>query len=52
MSYAINIEWYNEIKDLVPTENPWYYENHTMVEVDILDEAEFVRVSTELGWMV
>ena len=53
-NYSINIDWYNEIKNLVPmanpefiTEGPWAGQ----VEVDILDEAKFEQVSKELGWM-
>lgn len=55
INYSIKNEWYEEIKNLVPmanpefiTEGPWAGQ----VEVDVLDEAEFERVSKELGWMV
>ena len=52
---AINVKWYNEIKNRVKTANPWFYKNDYgfrtfMVEVDV-EEEEFNRVSTELGWM-
>jgi hypothetical protein len=50
MNYCIRNEWYEEIKNLVPTANPEFYGN--MVEVDVLDEAKFEEVSKELGWMV
>ena len=50
INYAIRKEWYEEIKDLVSTANPEFYDN--MVEVDVLDEAKFEEVSKELGWMV
>ena len=50
INHTIRNEWYEEIKDLVPTANPEFYDN--MVEVDVLDEAKFEEVSKELGWMV
>lgn len=54
-NYTININWYNEIKNLGITENPYIYKDEffgfEMVEVDILDEAKFIEVSKELGWM-
>jgi hypothetical protein len=50
MNYTIRNEWYEEIKNLVPTANPEFYGD--MVEVDVLDEAKFEEVSKELGWMV
>lgn len=50
INYTIRNEWYEEIKNLVPMANPEFYDN--MVEVDVLDEAKFVEVSKELGWMV
>jgi hypothetical protein len=50
MNYCIRNEWYEEIKNLVPTANPEFYDN--MVEVDVLDEVKFEEVSKELGWMV
>jgi hypothetical protein len=56
-SVAINRNWYNEIKDRVTTENPYFYTeeygsytNREMVEVDV-NEEEFEKVSAELGWM-
>ena len=51
---TINQNWYNEIKDRVPTANPYFYTDPVcgkMVEVDV-DEPIFERVSCELGWMV
>lgn len=54
-NYSINIDWYNEIKNLVPMENAEIItEGHYagQVEVDVLDEAKFEEVSKELGWMV
>jgi hypothetical protein len=50
INHTIRNEWYEEIKDLVPTANPEFYGN--MVEVDVLDEVKFEEVSKELGWMV
>lgn len=56
MTVAINHEWYNEIKDLVATANPRSYIEiqcgikRAMVEVDV-NEAEFDKISKELGWM-
>ena len=50
INHTIRNEWYEEIKNLVPTANPEFYGN--MVEVDVLDEAKFEEVSKELGWMV
>ena len=53
-SYAIPLEWYNEIKDRVPHGEPYFYEDkafgRTGVEVDV-DEDIFNQVSKELGWM-
>lgn len=48
-NYSISVEWYNEIKNLVPMENPCFITNQ--VEVDILDEELFERISIKLGWM-
>ena len=53
---AINVDWYNQIKNRVKTENPWFYKTHYgyrehfMVEVDV-EEEQFNAVSRELGWM-
>ena len=47
-NYTINLNWFNEIKHLVPNANAYHYDN--MVEVDV-DEEAFIRVSKELGWM-
>ena len=55
-SYAMNKKWYEEIKDKVTTENPYFYtetwgsEEREMVEVDV-NEEEFEAVSKELGWI-
>lgn len=54
INYTIKNEWYNEIKNLVPMANPEFITEGYwagQVEVDVLDEAEFERVSKELGWM-
>ena len=48
-NYSISVEWYNEIKNLVPMENPCFITNQ--VKVDILDEELFERISIKLGWM-
>ena len=53
-NHSININWYNEIKGLGITANPDFITEGFyagQVEVDILDEAKFVEVSKELGWM-
>ena len=50
---TISAKWYNDIKDLVKTENPYFYtDSHRgeMVEVDVA-EADFVVTSRRLGWM-
>lgn len=55
-SYAMNKKWYEEIKNKVTTENPYFYtetwgsEEREMVEVDV-NEEEFEAVSKELGWI-
>ena len=55
-SYAMNKKWYEEIKDRVTTENPYFYtetwgsDTREMVEVDV-NEEEFEAVSKELGWI-
>ena len=54
--YTINIEWYNEIKDLIKCENVYiYYDeksfyNCQFVELDV-NEEEFIYHSKQLGWM-
>lgn len=55
VNYTICIEWYNAIKDLTPTADPYfitkgYDAGH--VEVDILNEEQFKEISKELGWML
>ena len=53
-NYSININWYNEIKGLGITANAEHITEGFyagQVEVDILDEAKFIEVSKELGWM-
>lgn len=50
---AITKRWYDEIKGRVKMENEYFYTSEVWgeeVEVDV-DEEEFNRVSTELGWM-
>ena len=52
--YSIRKDWYNEIKDLVPTANPYFITDGTYagdVEVDILDEEKFLEASKGLGWL-
>lgn len=54
-SYAIPEYWYNDIKDIVPHGEPYFYEgggivNKIWVEVDV-DEETFIKVSKERGWM-
>ena len=56
-NFAISLNWYNEIKDLVPHGEPELIENMHFgpsarpgVEVDV-DEDIFRKVSTDLGWM-
>ncbi len=51
---SINIDWYNEIKALVPMANEEFITEGPyagQVEVDVLDEAKFEEVSKKLGWM-
>ena len=53
---AINATWYNEIKNLVPCANPYFYAsrifaNTVEVEVDIENIDLFNEVSKRLGWM-
>lgn len=53
-NYSININWYNEIKDLGITANAEHITEGVFagqVEVDILDEAKFIEISKELGWI-
>ena len=52
-SITINKNWYNEIKTLVKTTNPYFYTENgvEMVEVDV-DETAFDKASKEMGWMV
>ena len=51
-NYTITKTWYEDIEDLVRTEDPFFYmENgREMVEVDV-DEEEFLRISEDLGWL-
>ena len=55
-TYAINEKWYNEIKDIVPHGEPFFYEEEgwslKFVEVDIYDETLFIETSKKLGWML
>lgn len=52
VSVAISREWYNEIKDCVKTENPYFYteNNRNYVEVDV-ELKPFNKISLELGWI-
>ena len=54
VSCSISRKWYEEIKDLVKTENPFFFQDkiygREAVEVDV-DEEAFIRVSKKLGWM-
>ena len=54
ISVAISETWYNEIKDLITVENPYFYisnvYNKPWVECDV-NEEEFEKVSKELGWI-
>lgn len=53
-NYSININWYNEIKEIVPMENPYFITEGPFagqVEVDVLNVEKFEQVSTEKGWM-
>lgn len=51
-SIIISEAWYNEIKDLVETKDPYFFEEdgRKKVELDV-NEVEFDRVSEQLGWM-
>ena len=54
-NYTIRRNWYEEIKNIVPMENPYFYTDKVFgeqVEVDVLDEDLFCKVSKELGWML
>ena len=54
-TFGIAKQWYEEIKDRVPHEFVSFYREkgfpNEMVEIEVLDESVFVRVSRELGWM-
>lgn len=56
INVTISHEWYNEIKDLIATANPYHFIEtqcgikRVMIEVDV-DKVEFERVSKEMGWM-
>ena len=54
-NFGIVKQWYEEIKDRVPHELVSFYRvngfSDEMVEINVLDESTFVRVSRELGWM-
>lgn len=55
INYTISREWYESIKDVAPMADPFFYVDKVLgeqVEVDILDENTFVRVSKNLGWMI
>ena len=55
MFYSISTAWYNDIKDLGITADPYFVTEGTFagqVEVEILDEDLFQQVSKEMGWML
>jgi hypothetical protein len=55
VNYSIRTEWYNDIKDLTPTANPYFITEGDyagQVEVDILNVEQFEEVSRQLGWML
>ena len=49
---TISAKWFEDIKNLVKAENPYFFTEAGMekVEVDV-DEAMFVATSKRLGWM-
>ena len=53
-NHAINVQWYNDIKDKVPHGDPYYYVHECYkdlcVEVDV-NECFFNIVSAQLGWL-
>lgn len=51
-SVAITRAWFEDIKDRVHYEDPFFYMagGRECLELDV-DEDEFNRVSLELGWM-
>lgn len=58
MGVVISKEWYDEIKTLIKTQDPYFFTEtwpsgwvRNSVEVDV-EEEEFRRVSKELGWMM
>lgn len=50
---AIRREWFEEVKNLVNYNDPYFYEDRgtQMVELDV-NEEQFNEVSKELGWMI
>lgn len=55
MSYTISNAWYNDIKDLGITADPYFVTEGAFagqVEVEILDEDLFFEVSKNMGWML
>ena len=53
-NYSINTNWYYDIKEIVPMENPYFITEGPFagqVEVDVLDVEKFEKISTEMGWM-
>lgn len=51
-SIIISQAWYEDILNKVQMQDPYFFDEHgwSKVEVDV-DEAEFHRVSEELGWI-
>ena len=50
---TITAKWFNDVKDSIPYENPYFYNEKPfgkMVEVDV-DEEAFINASKEKGWM-
>lgn len=49
---CINTEWYNDIKNYIKTEDPYFFNENgwDKVEVDV-NEEEFNRVSIARGWI-
>lgn len=52
IAVTIDREWFEEIKERVAYENPYFYNDERwgeQVEVDV-DEESFIEVSAELGY--
>ena len=52
-SVVIRREWFEEIKNLINYNDPYFFEedNTQKVELDV-NEEQFNKVSKELGWML